>query len=130
MKREDLQRGFEPDSSFCVQNAPRMRPVRELDLNQDPPPDLSIEVDVTSQSINRVPIFAAVGIPEVWHYSLGGAVQIMKLNSSGAYETAARSLAFPIVTSEDLTRFLLESESKPSNVWARELRGWIRAQAR
>ncbi|WP_244141982.1 Uma2 family endonuclease [aff. Roholtiella sp. LEGE 12411] len=67
-KRPDLLRGVEPDSSFYIQNKPVIRHKQNLDLTQDPPPDLVIEVDYTSAAVDRLPIYLALGVPEVWRY--------------------------------------------------------------
>ncbi|MBZ5618558.1 MAG: Uma2 family endonuclease [Acidobacteriia bacterium] len=53
----------------------------EIDLATDPPPELTIEVDITSSSLNRFPIFAAVGVAEVWRYD-GERVQFHTLEGS------------------------------------------------
>ena len=66
-KREDLERGFEPDSCFYVQHADQIAGKKRLDLTVDPPPDL-VEVDITHPSLDKLSIFATVGVPEVWRY--------------------------------------------------------------
>ena len=63
-KREDLRKGFEPDSSFYFRNVALIMKKDEIDLGADPPPDLVIGVDITSPSLNKFPIFAAVGSPK------------------------------------------------------------------
>ena len=63
--REDLDKGFEPDSCFYIQNEARVRGKEEIDLAVDPPPDLVIEIDITSPSLNKFPIYARIGVPEV-----------------------------------------------------------------
>jgi Uma2 family endonuclease len=77
-KREELQRGFEPDSCFYFKNEARMRGKKRLDLSVDPPPDLVVEIDITHPSLNRLPIFAAFGIPEVWRFD-GEKLEILLL---------------------------------------------------
>src|SRR5205809_3072191 len=67
-QREDLAQGFEPDASFYIQNAARIRGQKQIDLNTDPPPELVIEIDISHPSLNKFPIFAGLGIPEVWRY--------------------------------------------------------------
>ncbi|WP_287128575.1 Uma2 family endonuclease [Candidatus Cyanaurora vandensis] len=67
MRREDLEQGVEPDGCFYIQNAPLVIG-RSPDLNQVPPPDLVIEVDITSPSTIRLPIYQALGVPEVWQW--------------------------------------------------------------
>jgi len=59
-KRKDLQKGFEPDSCFYIQHAEAVSGKEKIDLKFDPPPDLTIEVDIASDSLNRLPIFADV----------------------------------------------------------------------
>lgn len=125
-KRKDLQKGFEPDSCFYIQHADAIRGRVEIDLLVDPAPDLSIEVDITSGSLNRFPIFAAAGIPEVWRFD-ANRVAIFRLES-GVYVEAANSLAFPAVTGEILTHFLDESQKLKSTAWLRKVREWARSQ--
>lgn len=57
-RREDLERGFEPDSCFYIQNEERVRGKDRIDLAVDPRPDLVIGIDITSPSINKLPIYA------------------------------------------------------------------------
>lgn len=126
-KREDLLKGFEPDSCFYIQNAAAIEGKDEVDLQIDPPPDLVIEVDVTSPSLPRFPIFAAVGVPEVWRYD-GEQVKLFKLEGE-EYVALDHSLALPPVTETDATRFLNDSREMKSTVWFRAVRQWARAQA-
>ena len=124
LQRADLLKGFEPDSCFYIEHVAAVAGQEEIDLETDPPPDLVIEVDITSSSLQKLPIFAAVGIPEVWRYK-DGAVTIFRLEA-GRYAEAARSRAFPVVTGEALTRFLTESREMRSTEWLRRVRAWIR----
>jgi len=52
-RREDLERGLEPDQCYYIENEKMVRSLNQINLNQDPPPDLVIEIDITSSSINR-----------------------------------------------------------------------------
>jgi Uma2 family endonuclease len=124
-KREDLQKGFEPDSCFYIQHADAIRDREEIDLAVDPPPDLSIEVDITSGSLNRFPIFAAVGIPEVWRFD-GNKVAIFRLESGG-YVESTNSVAFQAITGEILTQFLDDSQKLKSTAWLKRVREWARS---
>jgi len=65
-KRPDLARAFEPDESYYIAHADEIRPKEEVDLLIDPPPDLVIEVEITSSAIAKLGLFAAMGVPEVW----------------------------------------------------------------
>lgn len=125
--REDLEKGFEPDSSFYLdERAERVRGKSELDLLVDPPPDLIIEIDITRSSLPRLPIFAAVGVPEVWRYD-GTRVIFCRL-AEGSYVEVERSIALPPLTSRQAGVFLAESRREKGPAWLRRVREWVRAQ--
>ncbi|MEO8892528.1 MAG: Uma2 family endonuclease, partial [Coleofasciculaceae cyanobacterium] len=63
-----MKAGKEPDSCYYIQNEAQVRGKIELDFTVDPPPDLALEIDITSSSINQLEIYADLGIPEVWRY--------------------------------------------------------------
>jgi Uma2 family endonuclease len=125
-RREDLQRGFEPDACFYVQSVGRIRGKTELDLTVDPPPDVVIEIDLTSPSLEKFPIFVQLGVPEVWRYD-GRRWQVFCL-VDGAYVEQATSTALPGLTVETLTGFLDDSRTLERLVWLRRMRAWVREQ--
>src|SRR5688500_8985660 len=67
-RKKKLRKGAEPDECYYVQNEPRVRGKADLDLKRDPPPDLVIEIDVTSSTVPKQPIYAALGVAEVWRF--------------------------------------------------------------
>src|SRR5262249_9318093 len=75
-----------------------------LDFAVDPPPDVAVEIDITHGSIPKLPIYAGLGIPEVWRYD-GKAVTIFLLEQDRYVETDA-SRALPMITTEVLARSL------------------------
>ncbi|MEW6208873.1 MAG: Uma2 family endonuclease [Acidobacteriota bacterium] len=125
-RREDLQKGFEPDSCFYIQNAESVIGKDEIDLTSDPAPDLIIEIDITSESLDRFPLFASVGVMEVWRFDKTS-VAFFRLEDD-EYRETSNSLAFPPLTSEIATRFLAESLTVKSTAWLRSLREWAREQ--
>lgn len=124
-KRKDLEQGFEPDTSFYIQNAEHVRGRKRIDLTEDPPPDLVIEVDITHSSLNKFPVFAGMVIPEVWR-SDGNELTIFKLEGE-AYSAHPESGVLPGVTSAKLTRVILESQQLKRTAWLRNVREWARA---
>ena len=122
-KRKELGKGFEPDSCFYIQSVPRIRGKRRIELPQDPPPDLLIEIDITSSSLDRLPLFAQAGVPEVWQYD-GRRVQFLKLTGE-QYVEVSQSLALPVLTSEVVTQFLEDSLELESAEWSLQLREWL-----
>jgi Uma2 family endonuclease len=123
-RREDLERGFEPDSCFYIQNEEQVRGKDRIDLAVDPPPDLVIEIDITSPSFSKLPIYAQIGVPEVWRYD-GERMTILVLEASEYAETA-ESLVLPPVTSNVITDFVEKSKSMKRTAWLKEVREWSR----
>ncbi|MEL6383980.1 MAG: Uma2 family endonuclease, partial [Cyanobacteria bacterium J06626_18] len=68
LQREDLNRGAEPDKAYYIQNQPEVAG-KTVDLKHDPPPDLVVEVDITHSDIEKLTLYAAMGIPEFWRYN-------------------------------------------------------------
>jgi Uma2 family endonuclease len=125
-KRKDLKRGFEPDSCFYVASAKRIRGKKKLDLATDPPPDLVIEIDITTSSIPKMPIFAHFGVPEVWQYD-GRSLRMWKLQGA-QYTGIESSLAFPVLTPGVLEDFLAKSEKWEDRPRLfRFIRDWVAA---
>lgn len=127
-KRKDLLKGFEPDSCFYIQHADAVMGSADIKLPLDPPPDLIIEVDITRDSLNRFPLFAAVGIPEIWRFD-GARVFFYRLESNTYVETS-HSLALSSLDSDTATDFLAQSQTLKSTVWLRKVRDWARLQTK
>lgn len=128
-RREDLGRGFEPDCSFYFSgNAARARGQRDIDLNVDPPPDLVVEVDVTNPSLDKLPIYARLGVREVWRYA-GGQPEILVLNEAGeGYETVPKSSVLHHLKVEDLRRLIERGRELGHPAWVREVRRWAQGR--
>ncbi len=129
-KREDLERGFEPDESFYFsENAAR---IRELVRNKgdivldegDPPPDLIVEVDITNPSLNKLPIYAALGVPEVWRHD-GERLVILRLRSAEEYTEAGESGFLHAATGETLTRLISAGLTLERPAWRRMVRASV-----
>jgi Uma2 family endonuclease len=118
-------RGIEADECFWIANAGRMAGRRRLNLRTDPPPDLAIEVDVSRSSLDRLAIYAALRVPEVWRLE-GDTLIFYVLGADGTYAKAAYSLAFPQVTPDDLLQFIRKArQAGDENVIVREFRDWV-----
>jgi Uma2 family endonuclease len=126
LRRRLKQRGIEADDCFWIANAHRMTGRRDLDLRRDPPPDLAIEVDVTHTSLDRLSIYAALQVPEVWRLD-GDTLKFHILGADGSYTIADRSRAFPQIGPADLLKFLQQArQAGDDNVVIRQFRNWIR----
>lgn len=126
IRRRAKQRGLEPNRCFWIANAPRMVGIDRLDLRRDPPPDLALELDVTSSSLNRMRIYAKLGVPEVWRIK-GDSLTFHVLGKKGTYVNARRSRSFPLVRPSDLLPFFLEGrKGGDQNPILRRFRDWVR----
>lgn len=123
-RRRKKRRGLEPDDCFWIANEPRMRGKRTFDPRVDPPPDLAIEVDVTSSSLDRMGIYAALAVPEVWR--LVGSVLTFHVLGAKGYASVPHSLALPRVQPADLLRYLNMRDQMDENAVVREFRTWVR----
>jgi Uma2 family endonuclease len=129
-KRADLAQGFEPDSCFYIQSAGRIRGRRRVDLAADPPPDLVIEVDISSPSLDKLPIYAQVGVPEVWR-TVEDSTAILRLRDDGVdYAEVDRSEVLPLITKQVLVRFLKDGRMLKRLDWTRRVREWAREARR
>lgn len=108
-QREDLARGFEPDECYYVCHAEAMRGKDSVDLAFDPPPDLTVEIDIKHSSLDRMSIFAAIGIPEVWRYD-GKKLSIYLLKADG-YGKSIESAILPNVKSGELEKLIETGKS-------------------
>ena len=96
VRREDLDRGCEPDESFYLRAdhlPPRGTNLLDLEGGHRPP-DLVIEVDVTNPGVNKLPIYAALGVPEVWVWR-NDTLTARGLTTTGRYQSVAESVGFP-----------------------------------
>lgn len=104
LTRQALDRGFEPDVCFYIQHAVDLQDVERLDLEVDPPPDLVIEIDITHPSLNKLPLYAAIGVPEVWRYTRDG-IELYQLQHDH-YELIVSSAVLPGIRRADLEDFV------------------------
>lgn len=124
LKLKQRLKGAEPDESFYVRNAAAIIGKNQIDLNADPPPDVVVEIDITSESLSKFPIYAAFGVPEIWRYD-GQHVWMYKLVDQNYVESES-SLAFPILTPQALAEFLELSKTHGQSVALAAFRLWMR----
>jgi Uma2 family endonuclease len=126
-RRQDLEGGAEPDACFYLENVERIRRKQEIDLTVDPPPDLVIEVEITSPAVSKLPIYARLGVPEIW-LTDGQSVRILRL-AEGEYKGSQKSEVLPPLTELVLSEFLQQSKTLTILAWRRVVRNWARQQA-
>jgi Uma2 family endonuclease len=124
LKRQMRARGAEPDGSCYIQNAERIIGKRRLDLDIDPPPDLVIEIDLTSESVGKFPIHAALGVPEIWRYDSDEVFFYLLENQQ--YVESLTSRAFPFLASGVLSEFIELNKTDGQDAAIEAFREWAR----
>lgn len=124
-KRSEMAAGIEPDTCFYIQNARRMMRKRRLNLSVDPPPDLAIEIDVTSKT--QLSAYVALGVPEVWCYE-DGKLEIFILHEVEYLQVETSQIFgnFPVI--EGILPFLKLSDTEGASAARRAFRQWVREQ--
>jgi Uma2 family endonuclease len=124
LKRKNLRRGAEPDTCFYLQSAGQILGQDDIDLRYDPPPDLVVEVDVTSKSTSKLKTYARFGVPEFWRYD-GKRFQICALVGQ-EYEDRESSVAFPFVRGADLIPFLKQGLNEGQDEAIDSFEAWVK----
>lgn len=118
--REDLEKGLEPDKCYYIQHEAFARGEDEVDFLKDPPPDLVLEVDHTAKSIKKMPIYQAMGVPEVWRWN-EEVLTISELVTS-QYRQCEDSIALPGFPFDSLTHALQQRHHVDETTLVRQFR--------
>jgi Uma2 family endonuclease len=127
LRQRHLLRGLEPDECYYVLNEPAVRGKRKLDLSIDPPPDLAIEIDMSRSSLEKLKIYAAIGVPEVWLFD-GDRLQIHEL-SAGSYVLREGSLNLPGFPIAAVPQWIDRAFETDETTWAISFQEWVRQQS-
>jgi len=118
-KKRSQMAGIEPDDCFYIRNYRAAVGMKRVDLEIDPPPDLAIEVDLTSKTL--VSAYEAIGVPEIWRCE-GGKLTIYLLQN-GKYEESEISAIFPHIPVATLISLYLDKcKTMPMSAIHREFR--------
>ena len=123
-KRPDLTKAVEPDSSFYIENEPLVRSKTKIDLTQDPPPDLVIEVEYTNSAVNKLQLYAAISVPEIWRYN-GEELFIYCLEGK-EYIEQENSPTFASIPVKEIPRFIKQSQEIGEQKVSKDFRNWLK----
>ncbi len=126
LQRKDIERAIEADEWFYLESEHAVRGKLDLDMMQDPPPDLAIEIEISRSLLSRMPVYAAMKVPELWRFD-GETLTAHVLAADGNYQHVERSPTFPNVPLEELVRFVHMAVSMSENDLVRAFRDWVRA---
>ncbi|MFZ4442139.1 MAG: Uma2 family endonuclease [Planktothrix agardhii] len=126
LKREELLKGAEPDSCYYLENEPLVRHKQNINLESDPPPDLVLEIDMTSSSLDKQTIYAAFEIPELWRYN-GQKLEVFVLDkTTQSYQNSIQSLHFPWLPLEVIPQYIRQSLRDGETATLKSFRTWVR----
>ena len=124
-KRRGRRRGLDPDKCFYLNKVASLQGQDLAKLNPLPPPDLAIEVEVSSPLLDKLAIYAGLGVPEIWRYNQDG-LTILLLRPDRRYHVAERSLAFPWLPLDAFRQQLATYDFDQEVSWFRAYRVWVR----
>jgi Uma2 family endonuclease len=127
LRKKLKRKGLEPDECYWIENEKTMRNKTKWDAKKDPPPDLAIEVDVSRSTLNRMTIYAALRVPEVWRYK-GKKLRVHRLREDGSYEEVDASPTFPYLSIAKLNEFLQSAATVDETTLLRNFTAWVRKQ--
>jgi Uma2 family endonuclease len=124
-KNQEMLQAVEADDCFYIQNEAAVRGKKRIDLSIDPPPDLAIEIDITSRT--KFNNYEALGVPELWRYD-GNNLQINVLSDSKYIESKI-SYNFPnLPIREVIHQYVETSKTNGRNTTMKSFRYWVREQ--
>ena len=126
-RREDLDRGFEHDECWWIQHELQMRGRIDYDPDNDPPPDLGLEIEVSRSVLNRLSLMAALRVPEIWRFD-GATLRVLLLGADGEYHASPTSRAFPFLPVAELARFVGLWTTLGDTAIVSAFREWVREQ--
>jgi Uma2 family endonuclease len=124
-RRRFSEKGVEPDECFYVQKAEKIAGKR-LPTKDFPVPDIAVKIDITTESLDKFPIYAALKVPEIWIYD-GAVISFYELEAEN-YHQISSSRALPLLQAEKLTEFLGMSRTKGQTFALKSFRGWLKEQ--
>ncbi len=124
-KRKDLSAGLEPDDCFYIQNYKLMIGKDRINLTVDPPPDLAIEIDLTSRT--KISAYQALRVPEIWRYE-NKSLEINLLQDE-QYVKSETSPTFPtFAIAELIPKFVEMGRTTGTSTAIRAFRKWVKEQ--
>lgn len=126
LRRRVLDRGLEPDDCYYLGSAAQVADWATLNLDRDPPPDLALEVDITNSCLDRMSVYAGLGVPEVWRFD-GAAWHVHLLGADGAYQESPSSAALPYLSLREIISIMSQTlQMMDDRERFRALRRWAR----
>lgn len=128
LKVDSLKKGVEPDSCFYIQNEFRVRNKQNIEIGVDPVPDLVLEIDVTSSSLDKLSIYGALEVPEIWRYNGYSLTALIWDSDNQAYQVSDYSRAFSWLKVNELSSFMQQCLRDGETKTLKDFRRWLQRQ--
>lgn len=125
LKKRLAEKGLEPDESYWIAHEREMRGRDILDLSIDPPPDLCLEIEYASSAVKRLPIYAGLGVPEVWRWT-DERIEVLLLGEDGRYHRSETSRSFPGLPIDSFASFIRRCYDVEELRLVKEFVAWVR----
>ena len=122
-----LDKGLEPDECYYLAHSAQVVGRETIDLEVDPPPDLAVEIEISRSALNRMDVYAALGVPEVWRFD-GKTLRIEQLQPDRSYRPVAASAELSVISLEEIGHWIKLGRTMGQTAWARQLRAWVLAE--
>ena len=126
-QNEELERGLEPDDCYWIAHEENMRARLAWDATRDPAPDLVVEIEISRSVLDRMSIYAALGVPEVWRCD-GTTLRANLLQPNGGWQESEYSPTFPKIPLAGIVPFLQPSAALDYLSMVRAFRAWVGEQ--
>jgi Uma2 family endonuclease len=127
-QNRELERGLEPDDCYWIAHEENMRARLDWDPTRDPPPDLVVEIEISRSALDRMSIYAALGVPEVWRCD-GTTLRAHLLQPNGGWQESEYSPTFPKIPLAGVVPFLQPSAAVDYLSMVRSFRKWVCEQS-
>ncbi|MBC7804908.1 MAG: Uma2 family endonuclease [Akkermansiaceae bacterium] len=118
------ERGFEPDTCFYAVETSDNGGTRSVPL-------LAVEMEVTNDAVDKMPLYAAFGMPEVWRLALSGTGEVRVryfVLTDSSYTEETESVVLAPLTTETLRGFLSArlTATQGFGDWIHSVQDWAR----
>lgn len=123
LKNEQMTQAVEPDTCFYIQNQAAVIGKNRLELTVDPPPDLAVEIDITSRT--QLDNYRILGVPEFWRYTRQGLeIHLLKEGKYVESTTSPNFVDIPII--ELINQYVKQSQNVGRSQAIRAFKNWVR----
>ena len=124
LRKQRRRGGVEGDEVYYFANADKVAGKKAIDLQIDPPPDLAVEAVVSHPVKDALEVYRRLGVPEVWVCD-GRKLRIYVLQADQSYDLAASSVSLPMLSAEQILKWVQHDSDANDMTWAVSIRQWV-----